>query len=107
MTRAFPLTLTILVPVLALAGCSGSGPAGNSSSSFDKGFVDSFRPKFITQCQAGAKQTSGSDKDFSVVCGCVADKLIANKSVGELMTGPSQEDTKRYADECMREHPVG
>ena len=102
MTRAVPLTLAMLI----LAGCNGGGSAGNSSSSFDKGFVDSFRPKFIAQCQEGAQKTSGSTKDFSVVCGCVADKLIANKSVGELMTGPSQEDTKRYAGECFREHPV-
>jgi hypothetical protein len=102
MTRAFPLTLAML----ALAGCSGGSSAGNSSSSFDKGFVDSFRPKFIAECQQGAQKTSGSTKDFSVVCGCVADKLVANKSVGELMTGPSQEDTRRYADQCMREHPI-
>ena len=102
MTRAFVLTMT----ALSLAACSGGGPAGNSSSSFDKGFVDSFRPRFIAECQAGAQQTSGTNKDFSVVCGCVADKLIANKSVGELMTGPSQEDTRRYADECAREHPI-
>jgi len=102
MTRAFPLTLTILV----LAGCSGGGPAGNSSSSFDKGFVDSFRPNFIKQCQAGAQRTSATTKDFSVVCGCVADKLLADKSVGELMAGPSQEDTKRYSLDCLREHPV-
>jgi len=37
---------------------------------------------------------------------CIADKLIANKSVGELMTGPSPEGSKRYADQCFREHPV-
>jgi hypothetical protein len=102
MIRAFSLALVML----AIAGCSGGGPAGNSSSSFDKGFVDSFRPKFIAECQQGAQKTSGSTKDFSVVCGCVADKLIANKSVGELMTGPSPEDTRRYADECSREHPI-
>jgi hypothetical protein len=102
MTRAFPLTLAMLI----LAGCSGGGAAGNSSSSFDKGFVDSFRPKFIAECQQGAQKTSGSARDFSIVCGCVADKLIANKSVGELMTGPSPEDTRRYADECSREHPI-
>lgn len=102
MTRAFP----IVVIVLLLAGCGKSQPVDNSSSSFDQGFRDSFRPKFIAECQAGAKQASRTAKDFSVVCGCVADKLLANKSVGELMTGPSPEDTKRYADECMREHPV-
>jgi len=99
-------TLVLTMAALSLAACSGGGPAGNSSSSFDKGFVDSFRPKFIAECQEGAQKTSGSTKDFSVVCGCVADKLIANKSVGELMTGPSPEDTKRYAGECFREHPV-
>lgn len=102
MNRMIPLTATALL----LAACSSNGPAGNSSSSFDKGFIDSFRPKFVAQCQEGAQKTSGTTKDFSVVCGCVADKLIANKSVGELMTGPPQEDTKRYADECFREHPV-
>jgi len=102
MIRAVPIALMVLL----LAGCDKGQPVGNSSSSFDQGFRDSFRPKFIAQCQAGAKQTSGTDKDFSIVCGCVADKLLANKSVGELMTGPSKEDTKRYADDCMREHPV-
>ena len=54
----------------------------------------------------GCAEDSGTTKDFSVPCGCVADKLIATKSVGELMTGPSQEDTKRYAEQCFREHPV-
>lgn len=102
MTRTFSLTMTALL----LAACSSTAPAGNSNSSFDKGFIDSFRPKFIAQCQEGAQKTSGTTKDFSVVCGCVADKLIANKSVGELMTGPSKEDTSRYADECLRDHPV-
>lgn len=102
MTRMIALATTALF----LAACSGNGPAGNSSSSFDKGFVDSFRPKFIAECQEGAKKSSGTTKDFSAPCGCVADKLIASKSVGELMTGPSPEDSKRYAEECFREHPV-
>jgi hypothetical protein len=106
MTRAFPWMLTILVPGLALAGCSGGTPTGNTSSSFDKEFIASFRPNFIKQCQAGARRTSGTTKDFSAACGCVADKLLANKSVGELMAGPSQVETKRYSDDCLREHPV-
>ena len=92
---------------LAAAGCSKPGGAGNSASSaFDTGFRDSFRPKFVESCVAGAKTTSGTDKDFSTVCGCVADKLLATKSVGELMAGPSQEDQQKYAQECLREHPL-
>ena len=100
MTRAFPLVL------LLLAGCGSGKVVGNSTDSFDAGFRDSFRPKFVQSCVAGAQATSGSSTDFSTVCGCVADKLIATHTASELMAGPSQDETKRLAAECIREHPL-
>ncbi len=102
MTRAFPVTLTLLL----LAGCGSGGPVGNSTDAFDKGFRDSFRPKFIAQCQAGAQASSGTQKDFTEVCGCVADKLLATKSARELMSGPPEDETKRLAAQCVQEHPL-
>lgn len=101
MNRMFALTIAATV----LAGC-GSGSVGNSTSSFDAGFRDSFKPKFVASCQAGAQKSSGTTKDFSAICGCIADKLLATKSVSELMAGPSEEENRRLAAECMQEHPL-
>jgi len=92
MTRAFPLTLPIL-----LAACGGSASSGQMK-------VDAFRARFVAECKAGTMQASG--KDMTVICGCVADKLIANKPIDELTNNPPQEDADRYGAECGREHPI-
>jgi uncharacterized lipoprotein YmbA len=90
MTRAFPLILTILI----LAACGSPRQTK----------VDAFRARFVAECKAGTMQATG--KDMTVVCGCVADKLIANKPIDELTNNPPQEDADRYGAECGREHPI-
>jgi hypothetical protein len=103
MNRAYPLALTVLL----LAGCGSAGTGGNSiESSFDKGFRTSFKEKFVEQCVAGAQKTSGTTKDFSALCGCVADKTMAGKSVAQLMSGPSEQETRNFATQCAHDHPV-
>jgi hypothetical protein len=104
MTRFYP----IAVVALLLAGCGSAGTGGNNSieSGFDKGFRDSFKEKFVEQCVAGAQRTSGTTRDFSAVCGCVADKTMAGKSVAQLMGGPSEQEAKDFAAQCQREHPM-
>lgn len=99
MARCFLFLLTAPIVV----GCSSNVPAGNSTSAFDRGFVNSFRPKFVESCRAGAQRTSGATTDFTAICGCIADKLIATKSVHELMANPSQEEIKSHAEACARE----
>jgi hypothetical protein len=95
-----------------LAGCGNGGSdaeTGNTSSlpaSFEKGFKTSFRAKFVENCVAGAKKSSGLNADFTEICGCSADKLLATKSVPQLMTGPSDEDMRQAATACTREHPL-
>jgi hypothetical protein len=102
MPRTFPLTLVLAL----LAGCGSNGTVGNSTAAFDKGFRDSFRPKFVASCQAGAQKSSNTTKDFTEICSCIADKLIATKSASELMVGPTDEETGRLTTQCMQEHPL-
>lgn len=105
-----------------LAGCGSKTDTGNASaanasagntqaSSFDTNFRSSYRPKFVESCTTGAKQAAtraGSTAaiDFTTVCGCAADKLLATKSVAELMRGPSQADQIAVTQACLKEHPV-
>ena len=98
MTRTIPLILAIL-----LAAC-GSGPVGNSSSSFDKGFRDSYRARFTADCIKAGKDNTG--KDFTTICNCVVDKLFATKNAAELMSGPPDDEFKRLGAQCAREHPL-
>ena len=63
--------------------------------------VDAFRARFLAECSTGMKQATG--KDMSVMCGCIAEKLIARKPIDELMDNPPQEDVDRAAEECGRE----
>ena len=99
----------------AAAGNAGTANAstGNTQvSSFDTGFRSSYRSKFVESCVAGAKQAatqagSTAALNFTTVCGCAADKLLATKSVAELMRGPSQADQIAVTQACLKEHPVG
>lgn len=93
MTRAIPLAATALL----LVACGSNASPGQKK-------VDAFRARFVRECKAGTMQASG--KDMTVICGCVADKLIANKPIDELIDNPPQEDADRYAAECGREHPL-
>ena len=93
MTRAIPLTIVALL----LAACGGNASPGERK-------VAAFRARFVAQCKAGTMEASG--KDMSVICACVADKLIATKPIDELIHRPPQEDADRYAAECGREHPL-
>lgn len=94
------------------AGAANASAGNTQVSSFDTGFRSSYRPKFVESCTAGAKQAAtraGNTAaiDFTTVCGCAADKLLATKSVAELMRGPSQADQVAVTQACLKEHPIG
>ena len=93
MTRTIAVTMTALL----LAACGGSASPGAQK-------VAAFRARFVAECRAGTREASG--EDMTVICACVADKLIANKPIDELIHQPPQEDADRYAAECGREHPL-
>lgn len=115
--------IAIIAAAGLLASCGAKTDTGNASaanasvantqvSSFDTGFRTSYRAKFVESCVTGAKQAatragSTATIDFTTVCGCAADKLLATKSVAELMRGPSQADQIAVTQACLKEHPVG
>lgn len=119
--------IAIIAAAGLLAGCSKTETTGNASaanptagntatgntqvSSFDAGFRSTYRPKFVESCVAGAKQAAtraGNTAaiDFTTVCGCAADKLLATKSVQELMRGPTQADQIAVTQACLKENPI-
>jgi hypothetical protein len=103
MTRTVPLALIVTL----LAGCGSAGSGNNSiGGAFEDGFKEGFRKNFVSQCIVGAQKASGNaTKDFSAVCGCVADKVMAGKSATQLMTPPTADEDRQYAAECKSGHP--
>jgi len=88
--------------VTLLAGC-GEG------SSFDSGFKDGFRNKFVSSCAISARSNAppGVTVDFDRICSCTADKVMANKSTSEIMSYQPGEDAKTMAVQCMAEQGIG
>lgn len=85
---------------------------GSLGSAFETGFRQSYRVKFIDTCATGAKQsavqsgnTAAAGLDYAPLCACAADRLLATKSVAELMRGPSEADQLAVTQQCLREHP--
>lgn len=93
------LALLLLVP---LAAC-GKG------SAFDQGFRESYKTKFVQSCVTSANQAAlsagnaGAGGDFTRLCGCTADKLLAAHSATELMSGPPEAEQLAALQQCQRE----
>ena len=104
-----------LVLLVSLASCSGKSAsddaasgnaAGGVSGAFSQGFTKGFKDKFVAQCVSQAQATTPVKVDFTPICGCSADKLLASKSPTELMKGVSASDAQAVAAACAKEHPI-
>lgn len=114
--RLFAVTTSLCL----LAACGGKSESNQSAaaatgnqSSFESGVRRSYRAKFIESCSTGAKQaaakagnTAATGINYAPLCGCAADKLLATKSMTELMVGPSQADQLAVTQQCLKEHPL-
>ncbi|WP_419809437.1 hypothetical protein [Sphingomonas sp.] len=118
-------TTAIIAGCALLAACNskhgdgntaaGNTAAGNTAaSSFEQGFRSSYRTRFVDSCTAGAKAAAAkqanaavANANFTPLCSCAADKLLATKSVKELMAGPTQADQETVTKACLKEHPIG
>jgi len=79
-------TLCVLAAMAALTACD--------TKAFDDSFKSSFRKSFVENCVAAAQKTSGSQNDFSPICGCVADKLIEQSANAKELVTNSASDEK-------------
>ena len=117
--------IALALPALLLAGCGHkSATTANTTatandqtavagggSAFDGSFRASYRAKFIQSCATGAKTAAAgnaklANADFTPLCGCAADKLLASKQVSELMRGVSPADQAAVTQQCLKEHPI-
>ena len=64
-----------------LAGCD-SEVIEDTKKSFDKSFRDNYKASFIESCTE-----SSGDERFRESCVCIAEDLLSNLSVSELMDG--------------------
>lgn len=106
----------VCLALLAACGKSAGGneAAGNSvSSSFENGFRTSYRTKFVESCTTGAKSAAqragnvaAAGLNYEPLCGCAADRLLATKTMAELMRGPSQQEQAQVTEACLKEHPL-
>lgn len=119
-------TLALALPLALLTACGGAKTATTNTtittntqtaatgdSAFDRGFKSSFRTKFVESCNNGAHAAAAkagnakmASADFTPLCGCAADKLLATKSPTELATGVPQADQIAVTQQCAKEHPI-
>jgi hypothetical protein len=95
--------------LLALVSCSPKSEGSNESEpksfkgAFDKGFRTSWRKEFVRSCASSAKKAAPTAPiNFDTLCGCVADKLLANKTVTELSVVDDSEANSLF-DQCAAE----
>jgi hypothetical protein len=86
MKNAAVSTLMLLSAMAALTACD--------TQAFDDSFKTSFRKSFVDNCVAAAQKSSGSQNDFSPICGCVADKLIQQSANAKELVTNSASDEK-------------
>ena len=105
-----------LILIASLAACSGKSASGDNAAASNTASAASgassqasakdIRDKFVAQCVSQAQATTPIKVDFTPICACSADKLLATKTPAELMKGVSATDAQAVAAACAREHPI-
>ena len=82
MRRTFALT-ALLAPLLTLAACGEGG-------AIDANLKSTIRQSLVASCTATAQGQipEGVSVDVSKVCDCATDKVIAERSVKDLVANP-------------------
>lgn len=90
--------LPLLALPLALAACGEGG-------AIDQGVKTQLREQLVSTCSDGMVDVpEGIDLDREQVCNCVADKVLADKSVQELVANPpTSADEIDSVKQCLKE----
>ena len=86
------------IALLALSACGEGG-------AIDEGVKKQLREQLVTNCtNSTVEMPAGIEFDRNAVCNCVADKVLADKSVQELMANPpNNTDEIAGVKQCLRE----
>jgi hypothetical protein len=98
MRRTLALT-ALLAPLLTLAACGEGGVV-------DANLKSTLRQSLVASCTATAQGQipEGVSVDVSKVCDCATDKLIAERSVKDLVANPpSPEEALKKVKACVSE----
>lgn len=90
--------LTLLTLPLALSACSEGG-------AIDQGVKTQLREQLVSTCTSSTVEPpEGIAFDRQKICDCVADKVLANKSVQELVANPpTSADEIAGVKQCLKE----
>lgn len=81
------------------------GISGEYQTAYDKAFRTSFHRSSIEHCRASAKNAAAAKIDVTPICACVADRLLATKSVEELKTQPPATELQSLSTKCIEANP--
>lgn len=109
-----------LLLLVSLGACSGKGAGGNSAavdtastntqvgaiSTASQNLPAGFRDKIVAQCVSQAQRATPLKVDFTPICGCSTDKLLASHSPTDLMKGVAPAEAQAVAAACAKEHPI-
>ncbi|WP_076072726.1 hypothetical protein [Sphingomonas montana] len=99
----------MIVVALLLSALAGQ-PAGTDDRSaydraFEEGFRGAFRPHFIESCVASAKPAVAVKVDMTPICTCMADRMLATRTVAQLKQPIPADEQQALALDCIRAHP--
>lgn len=91
--------------LLGIALSAQNSNDADYQAAFDKSFRISFREKSIEGCVASAKNAAAAKIDTTPICGCVADQLLATKTVTQLQGKLTDAEVDPIIAQCIVEHP--
>lgn len=95
--RLLPVSLATIA-LLSLTACGEGG-------AIDQGVKTQLREQLVSTCNNGMVEVpEGIELDREAVCNCVADKVLAGKSVQELVANPpTGAEEIEGVKQCLRE----
>jgi hypothetical protein len=96
--------MTHVILLAATAALLQAGASVKASSPYDDAFRANYRTHSIGKCVAVIASSYPEDDNATQFCTCVADKLLATRTVAELSRDLTQEEVQPITAECFKAH---
>lgn len=91
--------------LLSVALSAQNSNDADYQAAFDQGFRMTFRQRSVEGCVASAKNAAAAKIDTTPICTCVADKLLATKTVTQLRGKLTDAEMDSIVAQCIVERP--